>query len=56
MKILRKSCGWKVNGKLTDWLAADVAHAEQFPDRVREELLKHCCQKRIEPPSPGQDT
>ena len=26
--------------KLTDWLAANVAHAERSPDRVREELVR----------------
>jgi hypothetical protein len=26
--------------KLTAWLAANVAHAERHPDRIREELLK----------------
>ncbi|WP_084000612.1 DUF4158 domain-containing protein [Actinomadura kijaniata] len=35
--------------KLTRWLAAEVAHAEHHPDRVREELLRHCRQERIEP-------
>ncbi|MEU4494214.1 Tn3 family transposase [Streptomyces sp. NPDC023998] len=42
--------------KLTTWLAANVAHAERNPDRVREELLKHCREECIEPPSPERVT
>src|SRR2546429_7392869 len=37
--------------KLTAWLAANVAHAERNADRVREELLKHCREELIEPPT-----
>ncbi|WP_413102531.1 DUF4158 domain-containing protein [Streptomyces sp. Inha503] len=40
--------------KLTEWLAANVAHAERNEDRVREELLKHCRTECIEPPTPDR--
>ncbi len=33
---------------LTRWLAAELAHAERHPDRVREELPPHCRDERIE--------
>ncbi|MEV4475327.1 Tn3 family transposase [Nonomuraea sp. NPDC049504] len=36
------------------WLAEEVAHAERRPERVREELLKHLREERIEPPAPGR--
>lgn len=42
--------------KLTIWLAANVAHAERNPVRVREELLKHCREEFIEPPTPDRLT
>lgn len=42
--------------KLTVWLAANVAHAERSADRVREELLKHCREEFIEPPTPDRVT
>ncbi|MGI5200383.1 hypothetical protein ACQEU6_02045 [Spirillospora sp. CA-108201] len=38
--------------KLTQWPAAEVAHAKRHPDRVREELLRRCREERIEPPTP----
>ncbi|WP_372494227.1 DUF4158 domain-containing protein [Actinoallomurus purpureus] len=37
--------------KVTVWLAENVAHAERRPERVREELLKHLREERIEPPT-----
>ncbi|MEU8398350.1 DUF4158 domain-containing protein [Nonomuraea sp. NPDC048892] len=40
--------------KLAVWLAEEVAHAERRPERVREELLKHLREERIEPPAPGR--
>ncbi|MEV1243076.1 Tn3 family transposase [Nonomuraea sp. NPDC049750] len=40
--------------KLAVWLAEHVAHAERRPERVREELLKHLREERIEPPTPGR--
>ncbi|MFI0450127.1 DUF4158 domain-containing protein [Actinomadura sp. 6N118] len=40
--------------KVTVWLAEKVAHAERRPERVREELLKHLRQERIEPPASGR--
>lgn len=40
--------------KVTVWLAENVAHAERRPERVREELLKHLRQERIEPPTMGR--
>jgi hypothetical protein len=36
------------------WLAENVACAERRSERVREELLKHLRQERIEPPAPGR--
>jgi TnpA family transposase len=58
---IREHLGFRVCGvadaeKLTQWLAAEVAHAERHPDRVREELLKHCRDERIEPPTPDRVT
>lgn len=51
---IRDHLGFRVCGvvdaeKLTQWLMAGVAHAERHPDRVREELLRHCREERIEP-------
>lgn len=40
--------------KLTAWLAANVAHAERRPDRVREELLAQFRVEQLEPPTPGR--
>ncbi|MEU4516699.1 DUF4158 domain-containing protein [Nonomuraea wenchangensis] len=40
--------------KETVWLAENGAHAERRPERVREELLKHLREERIEPPTPGR--
>lgn len=42
--------------KLTAWLAVSVAHAERNPDRVREELLKHCREECVEPPAADRIT
>ncbi|MEU8804793.1 Tn3 family transposase [Spirillospora sp. NPDC048819] len=58
---IRDQLGFRVCGvvdaeKLTQWLAAEVAHAERHPDRVREELLRHCREERIEPPTPDRVT
>ncbi|WP_433479655.1 DUF4158 domain-containing protein [Spirillospora sp. CA-142024] len=58
---IRDHLGFRVCGvvdaeKLTQWLAAEVAHAEPHPDRVREELLRHCREERIEPPTPDRVT
>lgn len=55
-KQIRTHLGFRVCGvadadKLTDWLAANVAHAERNTDRVRAELLTHCFAERIEPPT-----
>ncbi|MEV0169443.1 DUF4158 domain-containing protein [Nonomuraea fuscirosea] len=41
--------------KVTGWLAENVAHAERRPERVREEVLKHLREEKIEPPTPGAD-
>ncbi|MEV4251000.1 DUF4158 domain-containing protein [Streptosporangium canum] len=40
--------------KVTVWPAENVAHAERRPERVREEILKHPREERIEPPTPGR--
>jgi TnpA family transposase len=58
---IRDHLGFRVCGvvdaeKLTQWLAAEVAHAERHPDRLREELLRHCRQERIEPPTSDRVT
>ena len=37
--------------KLTAWLAEHACHRERHPERVREELLGHCRDELIEPPS-----
>ncbi|MGJ6964802.1 DUF4158 domain-containing protein [Streptosporangium sp. G11] len=34
------------------WPTWKVAHAQRRPDRVREELLRHLREERIEPPTP----
>jgi len=41
-------------GKLTAWLASNVAHAERRPERVRDELLTQFRAERIEPPTTGR--
>ena len=38
-------------GKLTAWLAEHACHRERHPERVRGELLGHCRDELIEPPS-----
>jgi hypothetical protein len=53
---VREHLGFRVcsvadTGKLTDWLAGHIAHAERNPDRVREELLRRCREEQIEPPA-----
>jgi Domain of unknown function (DUF4158) len=58
---IRQHLGFRVCGvadaeKLTAWLATNVAHAERYPDRVRQELLRHCREERIEPPAPDRIT
>ncbi len=40
--------------KVTVWLAENVAHAERRLEWVREELLKHLREERIEPPTSGR--
>ncbi|MGH3518847.1 MAG: DUF4158 domain-containing protein [Haloechinothrix sp.] len=40
--------------KMTAWLAANVAHAERRPERVREELLAQFRMEQIEAPTPGR--
>lgn len=40
--------------KMTAWLAANVAHAERRPERVREELLAQFRIEQIELPTPGR--
>lgn len=40
--------------RLTSWLAANVAHAQRRPDRVRAELLARLREERIEAPTVGR--
>ena len=40
--------------KLTAWLAEHVCRKERQPERVREELLRHCRAEGIEPPTPDR--
>lgn len=40
--------------KLGAWLAEDVCQRERRPERVREELLKHCRGEGIEQPAPAR--
>ncbi|WP_228640365.1 DUF4158 domain-containing protein [Microtetraspora sp. AC03309] len=49
-----RTCTTEDATKLAVWLAEEVAHAERRPERVREELLKHLREERIEPPAPGR--
>ncbi|MBL1119601.1 DUF4158 domain-containing protein [Streptomyces sp. 110] len=51
-----RTCSVADAEKLTAWLAANVAHAERHAGQVREELLKHCREEAIEPPSPDRVT
>jgi hypothetical protein len=49
-------CSVQDADKLTTWLAVNVAGAERNADRVRMELLKHCREEFIEPPSADRIT
>src|SRR6266851_137031 len=49
-----RECSVADADKLTDWLAASVAHAERDPERVRVELLKRMREERIEPSTDGR--
>ncbi|MGI5271817.1 DUF4158 domain-containing protein [Nonomuraea sp. CA-218870] len=49
-----RTCTTEDAAKLAVWPAGEVAHAERRPERVREELLKHLREERIEPPAPGR--
>ncbi|HKR51614.1 MAG TPA: DUF4158 domain-containing protein, partial [Pseudonocardiaceae bacterium] len=40
--------------KLAAWLAEEVCQRERRPERVREELLKHCRGEGIEQPAAGR--
>jgi hypothetical protein len=51
-----RECSVADADKLTDWLAANVAHAERNPDLVRAELVRRCRAERIEPPAPARMT
>jgi hypothetical protein len=51
-----RECSVVDQDKLTDWLAANVAHAERNPDVVRAELYRRCRAERIEPPTPPRVT
>ncbi|HVB46112.1 MAG TPA: DUF4158 domain-containing protein [Streptosporangiaceae bacterium] len=51
-----RECSVSDADKLTDWLAAHVAHAERNPDQVREELARRCRAERAEPPAPARVT
>ncbi|MFB9681716.1 Tn3 family transposase [Streptosporangium vulgare] len=58
---IRKHLGFRLCStadatKVAVWLAENVANAERRPERVREELLKHLRENRIEPPTPGRIT
>ncbi|GAA3465494.1 hypothetical protein GCM10018965_000460 [Nonomuraea roseola] len=49
-----RACTTADAAKVTVWLTENVAHAERRAGRVREELLKHLREERIEPPTPGR--
>lgn len=51
-----RACSTADAAKVTVWLTENVAHAERRSGRVREELLKHLREERIEPPTPGRIT
>ena len=51
-----RECSVADADKLTDWLAANVAHAERNPNLVRAELVRRCRAERIEPPAPARMT
>ena len=40
--------------RLTAWLTEQVCERERRPDRVREALLRHCMDERLEPPTAGR--
>lgn len=49
-----RECSVADADKLTDWLAANVAHAERDPGAVRDELLTKMREESIEPPTDGR--
>jgi len=49
-----RECSVADADKLTDWLAASVAHAERDTDRVRVEPLKRMREDRMEPSADGR--
>jgi Domain of unknown function (DUF4158) len=49
-----RECSVADAGKLTDWLAANVAHAERDPGAVRDELLRKMREESFEPPTDGR--
>jgi hypothetical protein len=49
-----RTCSTADATKVAVWLAENVAHAERRPERVREELLKHLREEKVEPPTPGR--
>lgn len=49
-----RECSVADADKLTNWLTANVAHAERHEDRVREELLKRCREEQVEVPTPAR--
>lgn len=51
-----RACGVEDAEKLTQWLAAEVAHEECHLDRVRDELVRQCRAERVEPPAPDRVT
>ncbi len=56
---IRKFCGFREctvadAEKLGAWLAEEVCQRERRPERVREQLLKHCRDEGIEQPAPAR--
>jgi TnpA family transposase len=49
-----RTCSTADAAKVAVWLAENVAQAERQTERVREELLKHLREEKIEPPTPGR--
>lgn len=47
-------CSVSIAKKLTEWLAANVAHAERDSHTLRVELLKKLREECVEPPTPGR--
>jgi len=49
-----RECGLADSDKAALWLAANVCDKERYPDRVREALLAHLWEEKLEQPAPDR--